>query len=205
VSAHDRTRIRILNAAEACLSRDGIRRATVLGVAEEAGLSRAYVYRFFADKATLMSAALIRRDEQFWAAADERVSGAESFAGMVAEAVLLSREQPLGTLAMRLAEAEPLAYAEVMGTFVHEVVPGLAGFWVDQLTRAQVRGLVRPDLDVEAAAEWAIRIVVSLVSVPGLAVNADDRSSLIAYLEKFLSPAFAVFPTVPSGKRKPSS
>ena len=57
------TRDRILDAAEACLRRDGIRRTTVAAVADEAGISRAYVYRFFADKPTLVSAALIRRDE----------------------------------------------------------------------------------------------------------------------------------------------
>ncbi|MEO5873861.1 MAG: TetR/AcrR family transcriptional regulator [Streptosporangiaceae bacterium] len=183
-------RARILDAVEACLRRDGIRRTTVLGVAEEAGLSRAYVYRFFPDKATLVSAALIRRDEAFWAAADERVSTAATFAGMVAEAVLLSRQAPLGSLALSLAEAEPRAYAEVMGTFVHEVVPGLSGFWVDQLTRARARGLLRPDLDIPAAAEWVIRVLVSLVAVPGRAVDADDRASLVSHLEAFLAPAF---------------
>ncbi|MCZ4498121.1 MAG: transcriptional regulator [Marmoricola sp.] len=186
----DAAREQILAAAEACLRRDGIRRTTVLGVAEESGLSRAYVYRFFGDKATLISAALIRRDEEFWGAAEERVSGATSFAAMVAEAVLLSREAPLGSLALSLAESEPQAYAEVMGTFVHEVVPGLAGFWVDQLTRAQGRGLVRPDVDVAAGAEWVIRVVVSLVGIPGLAIDADDREALIAHLDAFLSPAF---------------
>ena len=57
VSARDR----ILAAAEACLRRDGIRRTTMRGVAEEAGLSRAYVYRFFPDKPTLLSAAMRSR------------------------------------------------------------------------------------------------------------------------------------------------
>ncbi len=190
MSAPDLARSRILDAAEECLRRDGIRRTTVLAVAAEAGLSRAYVYRFFPDKATLVSAALIRRDEEFWDAAEERVSGAPTVAAMVAEAVLLSREAPVGSLALGLAESEPQAYAEVMGTYVHEVVPGLAGFWADQLVRAQERGLVRADLNIDAAAEWAIRVVVSLVGVPGLAVDADDRESLIGFLDQFVSPAF---------------
>ncbi|HEX4191395.1 MAG TPA: TetR/AcrR family transcriptional regulator [Marmoricola sp.] len=193
-AAADRTRARILDAAEACLRRDGIRRTTVLGVAEEAGISRAYLYRFFADKPTLVSAALIRRDEAFWASADAAISTARSVADMVAEAVLLSRAAPLGSLALSLAESEPQAYAEVMGTFVHEVVPGLTGFWVAQLEAAKERGLVRADLDCAAGAEWVIRILVSLVGVPGLAVDADDRSSLVSHLEAFLSPAFEARP-----------
>lgn len=190
MTARDASRERILDAAEVCLRRDGIRRTTVQAVAREAGLSRAYLYRFFTDKATLISATLIRRDEGFWAAAKARVSSADSFSGMVAEAVLMSGESPLGTLALSLAEAEPQAYAEVMGTYVHEVVPGLAGFWVDQLGAAQNKGLVRSDLDVVAGAEWVIRIVVSLVGVPGLAVDISSRDDLIKHFDAFLSPAF---------------
>ena len=184
------TRDRILDAAETCLQRDGIRRTTVAAVATEADLSRAYVYRFFADKATLVSAALIRRDESFWADADQRVESASSIAGMVAEAVLLSREAPLGSLALQLAEAEPLEYAAVMGTYVADIVPGLSDFWVDQLRRAKDRGAITADLDIEVAAEWVIRAVVSLVGIPGRVVDADDRDSLVEFLETYLSPAF---------------
>ena len=179
----------ILDAAETCLRREGIRRTTVRGVAEEAGLSRAYVYRFFPDKFTLLSAALIRRDSAFWQDAHERITAAPDVAGMVAEAVLLSRRDPLGPLALELAEAEPAAYAEVMGTYVHELVPGLLDFWVEHLGAAQERGLVRADLDVEAAAEWVIRVLASLVGVPGRTVDADDPDSLRATLATFLAPA----------------
>jgi AcrR family transcriptional regulator len=183
-------RDRLLDAAERCLDRDGIRRTTVAAVAAQAGISRAYVYRFFPDKATLVSATLIRRDEAFWAEADQRVAAQPTLAEMVAEAVLLSRDAPLGSLALRLAEAEPVEFAAVMGTYVHEIVPGLSGFWVAQLRGAAERGLLGPDLDVDAAAEWVIRVVVSLVGIPGRAVDADDRASLVAYLETFLTPAF---------------
>ena len=185
-------RERILDAAEACLRRDGIRRTSVAAVAEEAGLSRAYLYRFYPDKATLLSAALIRRDEAFWSEARERVSAVidEGAAWMVAEAVLLSRRAPLGPLALELAEAEPEAFAEVVGTYVHEIVPGLSDFWVDMLGDARDRGVVRADLDIDAAAEWVIRVIVSLVGVPGRAVDPDDRDALRAHLTTFLEPAF---------------
>jgi len=190
-------RDRILDAAEACLRRDGIRRTTVAAVAQGAGLSRAYVYRFFRDKPTLLSAALIRRDEAFWQDAHQRVGAAPDVAGMVTEAVLLSRRAPLGPLAMELAVAEPAAYAEVMGTHVHELVPGLLDFWVEHLTAAQARGLVRADLDLEAAAEWVIRVLASLVSVPGRTVDADDRESLHGHLSTFLTPGLSPDTMVP--------
>ena len=43
-----------------CLRRFGIRRTTVAGVADEAGVSRAGLYKHFPDKAALLGAALVR-------------------------------------------------------------------------------------------------------------------------------------------------
>lgn len=180
---------RLLDAAEACLRRDGIRRTTVAQVAEEAGVSRAWLYRHFPDKACLLSAALVRRDEAFWAEAHERVGVADGLAAKVGEAVRISRSSPLGPLALALRESEPEAFAAVMGTFVDDVVPGLAGFWEHHLSLARDAGEVRHDLDLPGAAEWVLRIVISLVSVPGVAVDVDDPASVHAYLERFLLPA----------------
>ncbi|MCW2787415.1 MAG: TetR family transcriptional regulator, partial [Marmoricola sp.] len=78
MTAQDRARERILDAAEECLRRDGIRRTSALQVAAEAGVSRAWLYRLFPDKATLLSAALIRRDEAFWVEAQHQVDEAET-------------------------------------------------------------------------------------------------------------------------------
>ncbi|NMM90823.1 hypothetical protein B2J88_41960 [Rhodococcus sp. SRB_17] len=184
-------RDRILDAAERCLARDGIRRTTVRAVAQEAEVSRAYLYRFFSDKATLLSAALIRRGADFWDDAADRITRQDSVSGMLTEAVVLSRQAPLGPLAVELAAREPREYAEIMGTYSHDVVAQLSGFWVDRLRDAQQRGLAREDLDLPGAAEWLIRILVSLVGTPGSAVDVDDREALSTYLEAFLDPAFS--------------
>lgn len=196
--ARTAARDRILDAAEACLRRDGIRRTTVLGVAEESGLSRAYLYRFFPDKATLLSAALIRRDEAFWTEAQHQVDEADGFAAKVAVAVTLSSASPLGPLATELREREPDAFAEVIGTFVDDIIPGMAWFWRHQIGAAVATGELRTDLDLDAAAEWVMRVVVSLVWVPGQAVDAGDRSSIERFLSTFLMPALT-----PDPRQKP--
>lgn len=185
------TRERILDAAEACLRRDGIRRTSALQVAAEAGVSRAWLYRLFPDKATLLSAALIRRDEAFWVDAQHQVDEADGFAAKVAAAVMLSRAAPLGPLATELRDREPDAFAEVIGTYVGDIIPGMSWFWRDQLERGVGSGELRADLDLEAAAEWVMRLVVSLVSVPGVAVDIDDRESVEGFLATFLMPALA--------------
>ena len=182
-------RDRILDAAEACLRRDGIRRTTALGVAQEAGVSRAWLYRHFRDKPTLLSAALIRRDQAFWADAQAKVDRAEGFAAKVAAAVVLSQTSPLGPLATELREQEPEAFASVIGTYVEDLIPGMSWFWQEQLAAASAAGELRADLDLAGAAEWVMRVVASLVSVPGAAVDITDARSVEDCLDTYLMPA----------------
>ncbi|WP_182523554.1 TetR/AcrR family transcriptional regulator [Nocardioides dongkuii] len=182
-------RDRLLDAAEACLRRDGIRRTTVAGVAEEAGVSRAWLYRHFPNKAALLGAALIRLDVQFWAHSDERVRAAEGLAAKVAEAVAIARSSHLGPLALELKEREPEALAAVLGDYVRDVAPGMARFWERHLVEARERGEVRADLDVAGASEWVLRVIISLVTLPGAAVDPDDPDSVRAYLQTYLVPA----------------
>ncbi len=155
-------------------------------VAQEAGLSRAWLYRQFPDKASLVVATLARTDEQFWSDAHARVSAASGIAAQVAEAVVLSREQRPGALLLELKAREPEAFAEAMGRGLREMMPGMATFWHSYLEDARRRGEVRADLDVARAAEWVMRIVLSLVTVPGHTVDVDDPVAVRRFIGEFL-------------------
>lgn len=183
------TRDRLLDAAERCLRRDGIRRTTVAGVADEAGVSRAGLYKHFPDKAALLGAALVRLDEDFWAAAERQVADADGLAAKVAAAVAIARSSHLGPLALELKEREPEALAQLLGDYVRDVVPGMAGFWERHLGEARERGEARADLDLAGASEWVLRAIISLVTLPGAAVDPDDATSVTAYLQTYLVPA----------------
>jgi hypothetical protein len=65
-------------------------------------------------------------------------------------------------------------------------MPGMALFWHPDLESARSRGEVRPDVDVTRAAEWVMRIVLSLVTVPGDAVDVDEPASLRRFVDEFL-------------------
>lgn len=181
-------RERLLDATEACLRRDGIRRTTVAHVAEEAGISRAWLYRQFPDKTSLVGAALVRLDEAFWQDAHARIADQRGLAAQVAEAVALARALQPGPLMIKLRDQEPDAFHAVVGTGVRQIVPGLAGFWHRYLEAGRDVGELRADLDISGAAEWVLRVVLSLVTVPGEAVNADDKASVRAYVQEFLVP-----------------
>jgi AcrR family transcriptional regulator len=179
-------RDRLLDATERCLRRSGLRRITMTDVAREAGLSRAWLYRQFPDKPSLVLATLARIDEQFWADAQARVAAAEGLSARVAEAVALSREQRPGALLLELQAREPEAFAVTVGTGLREMMPGMATFWHAYLEEAKDRGEIRPDIDVVRAGEWVMRMVLSLVTVPGHAVDVDDRFGVRGFLDEFL-------------------
>lgn len=180
------TRDRLLDATERCLRRSGIRRTTVSEIAQEAGVSRAWLYRHFPDKASLVVATLSRTDERFWAEAHARVSSADGLAAQVAAAVGFALERQPGALLLRLKAEEPGDFAEMVGTGLAELMPGMAAFWHGYLEAARAVGEVRPDLDVVLAAEWVMRIVLSLVTVPGGAVDTSDPAGIRRFLDEFL-------------------
>lgn len=175
------TRERLLDAAEVCLKEHGIRRTTMAMVAEQAGVSRAWLYRHFPDKATLVGATIVRLDEAFWDEAHARIRRQRGLARKVAEAVRMSRahEPPL---ALQLREQEPEEFALVVGSGLLQVIPGMAGFWHPYLEEARSAGEVRADLDVARAGEWVIRVVLSLVTVP-------RDGDVLPFLEEFLLPS----------------
>ena len=179
-------RDRMLDATERCLRRAGMRRTTMTEMAQEAGLSRAWLYRQFPDKASLVVATLARTDRQFWADAHARISAVRGISAQVAEAVALAREQQPGGLLLELKAREPAAFAEIVGSGLREMMPGMATFWHGYLEDARARGEVRSDLDVVRAAEWVMRVVLSLVTVPGSAVDVDDAASVSGFVGDFL-------------------
>ncbi|HPG26424.1 MAG: TetR/AcrR family transcriptional regulator [Spirochaetaceae bacterium] len=178
----DETRRRILSAAGACLERDGIRRTTMVGIAEEAGLSRAALYKYYSDKPSIVVEALARLDDAFWSSAVSRVSARRTIGAQVAEAIRFTLEQDPGALAIRLRAEEPDAFAATVGEGLRAMAPGMAAFWRPFLEAARERGEVRPDLDVERACEWIMRIVISLVTMP-----TDDKNHR-RLIEEFLIP-----------------
>lgn len=179
-------RAQVLDAAERCLRREGVRRTRMVDIAAEAGISRAWLYRQFPDKASVVQAVIVRNDEAFWARADERIGQVEGLPAKVTEAILLSRSQQPSALLRQLAESDPGATETLFGGGLEDLMPGLGSFWHQHVAAAKERGEVRPDLDVERAADWLLRIVVSLVAIPGGTVDTGDPVTLRAYLDDFL-------------------
>ncbi|CAJ1492972.1 TetR/AcrR family transcriptional regulator [[Mycobacterium] kokjensenii] len=181
---------RLLDATEKLLADKGIRSTTMIDVAHEAGVSRAWLYRNFPDKPTLVGAAIIRLIETSWAQTRAELDTIADFESKLVAGVQIGRrayDDP-GTLLRRLRTSEPEEFTACAGAGVSGLVPDLAGFWYPLLEAAAVDGDIHPDTDLPEASEWIARVMISLGSVPGNHIDPDDPDSLRRHLRRYVLP-----------------
>jgi AcrR family transcriptional regulator len=184
---------RILDAAERCMNRYGLG-VSMRDVATEAGLSRGSLYRYFGDRETLVAAVLERAADRFVARVASRIDRERTIADELAEAItfVASSARRLGqglgsghghgnrlgpTVAHLPAERETPLTAVLVG---HPgwVAHRWVAFWRARLDEARTQGQVRADLDVDHAAEWITRVLLSFALVPEVRADAGDRALL---------------------------
>lgn len=202
-AAASSTTDRLLDATEQLLADKGIRATTMIDVAERAGVSRAWLYRNFPDKPTLVGTAIIRLVETSWAQTRAELSTMSSFEEQLVAGVQIGRrayDDP-GTLLMRLRTAEPDEFTACAGAGVRGLVPDLAEFWQPFVAAAVAAGDIHRDTDIPEASEWVARVMISLGSVPGQHVDPDDPASLRRHLRRYVMPGLRQPPATPKGKR----
>jgi AcrR family transcriptional regulator len=182
---------RILDAAERCMARYGLR-VSMRDVATEAGLSRGSVYRYFADRDALVGAVLERTADRFVAAAAHEVDTRSTLADQVAEAAVFIRRH-LGDegLTLRLPGDRDSLLAAMMSAGSERLVERWDEFWLPRLAAARARGEVRRDLDHRQAAEWIVRLMLSFALLPSAAVDLDDAAAVRAFVRDHLVRGFA--------------
>lgn len=183
-------RTRLLDAAQETLTDRGIRGTTVQEVAHRAGVSRAWLYRHFPDKSTLLGAAIVRLTEDFVADAHRALGGVDDFDQRLAAGVAHGRtmyDSP-GSLILTLRDAEPDEFAACVGAGMQSLVPTLAQLWEPYVETARRRGEIHPATDVAEAAEWVARVLISLGSVPGEMLDPDDQAAVLRHLRQYVLP-----------------
>ncbi|MFT3899728.1 MAG: helix-turn-helix domain-containing protein [Gordonia sp. (in: high G+C Gram-positive bacteria)] len=190
------TRERLLAVADEMLAVKGIRATTMSTVAERAGVSRAWLYRLFPDKNALVGAALIRLVETTWERNHAELEVVDGFESRLVLGVAIGRrayDDPGATL-MRLRTAEPEEFAAAIGVGVAGLVPDLAAFWHRYVVAAVEEGDIHPDTDVDETAEWVARVLISLGSVPGNTIDADDPEAIRRHFRRYVLPALRSAP-----------
>ena len=166
----------ILDAALAEFERVGIRKARVEEIARAARVGRATVYRRFADKNALVAAALLRKFETFMAQLDEVMSEQPDIEDSLVEGfVALRRFTRDDPLLSRLLAVEPETVLPFMTIDAGAVMATARDYLVRRIRDA---GRQLPDgVDVEVAAEMAVRLMHSLIATPKGVIAQDDEST----------------------------
>ena len=176
--------VRILDAAECCIERYGIRRTSMGEVARVGKLSRGSIYRHFGDKQALVDGVFHRRQEAFLNRTEAAMAFEGSLVDKVTLAVVAGRRDATEGLFARLAETEPETVAMIFLTpdFYRRSV----SFWPAHIRQAQELGEIGARVDVSAATDFLMRLAVSLVMFPNMGVELKTREALHAYLERVI-------------------
>ena len=175
---------RILDAAEKCIYRFGIRRTSMGEVARVGGLSRGSIYRYFGDKETLVHGVLARRQELFLNHTEAALETLPTLVDKVTHAVVAGRKDSEEGIFASLSQTEPETVAGMYldPAFYRRSV----AFWPPHIRQAQAAGEISADVDVAAATDFVMRLAVSMTLFPDMGLSLKSRARIRAYLEQML-------------------
>lgn len=178
----DARRQQILDAAQACFSRDGLHRATMQDIIRQSGLSAGAIYRYFASKEEIVAAIAEARH-----ARERALIAASAAAGDGTAAIARLAQDFLGALRepeereRRRVGVQLWAEAlrdERIRDLVRRGVDGPRALIADLIRQAQRRGELPPALPPDAFA----RVVIALFHGFVLQQAWDERAALEPYL-----------------------
>ena len=176
------TQARIVDAARRCLLQYSSAKLSLNDVARVAGVSRATVYNYFSDRAELLRTVLdvmVRIQAQDL---DRRMSEHENLEDQVvaaAQCFLEWVEAERASKAMIGADR-----ADAITTGQQWVLQQLIDLLRPRIDEAIVRGEVRPGIDIDQAAEWVSRAILSL-SLSGETFNTARPSEVAAFVKAY--------------------
>ncbi len=155
----------ILDAAETCFARHGVRRTAIEDIAAEAGVSRITVYRQIGSRDEIVLRTLLRVTERFLERIRPRLLACPDLPAALTELVM-------STVRAARRDDVLLLYASEEQGATGRAIPGAAaplfalfGETV-ALLASQLPGDLRDDTSTGEAGEWVLRIVVSLLTLP---------------------------------------
>lgn len=172
-------RERILAAAVACVEEHGVRTLSLEQVAAKAGASRTTIYRYFpGGRSQLMEEAATWEVARFWqrvaiAVADEPSIEDRLTTGLIIGRKVMNRS-PIMTNLMDSEVQELISALEPSEPLIQALV---RGYIEETLTEEAAAGRLREGVDVELAADYLCRMVLSWLASPGEVDLTDEATT----------------------------
>jgi AcrR family transcriptional regulator len=185
---------RVADAALACIADEGVRAVTVEGIAVQAGVSRASVYRWFpGGRSDVLLAAGRRELDRFFAEIEPRLAAADTLADLLAEALsgavrFLRTSRPVQSLLLHEPELiMPHLAFDRMGT-AFDVAAAVA---VTHLRRFV------DERDARRTAELVARLALSHTLSPSADLDVEDLDAARRLVRRFVVPGLVPRPDSP--------
>jgi AcrR family transcriptional regulator len=185
----DDARERILAAAERCIDRHGIRKTTMDDVANEVGLSRPSVYRYFADRDDLLIELITRHARSLLDRARKSIARQSSLPDQIVESVLYTAEHARrDPLTRHVIDPDATSLGRRMiASGTREMMR--AEMWDPILDAALANNELPPGLPRSDIHLWLGN--VTLIVMRGLEDGEGDVRRYRSILRRFVVPAFA--------------
>lgn len=179
----DDTRQRIVEATYACVARSGLAKTTVEDAAREASVSRATVYRSFpGGREELLSAVVSWAMLEFFGRLYQHVQDAEGLEQVMEQGIMFAHRAIVEhDVLQRVMQTEPEKLLPSLTVESVRIRQGIAAFLVPYLAE---RG-VAPGVDLDEAADFLARMVLSYMSAPGR-WELDDPDQVARLVESEL-------------------
>jgi AcrR family transcriptional regulator len=195
-------RDRVLEGGLVCIGRYGMAKTTVDDVARASGVSRATIYRYFPGGRDQVVADVVAWEVgRFFQRLGEAVAGYPDLASLVEEALRFAhRAVAEHEVLQRVLATEPHRLLPILTVSSDRILPLVAGFLVPYIERERAAGRLRPGVDVERAADFLARMLLSWISSPA-EWNLDDPEHTAALVRGQLL-AGILEPAGPTGGRR---
>lgn len=182
-------RERIMAAAIACVQRVGVRGFSLEDVAAEAGLSRQTIYRYFpGGRSQLVEQTATWEIARFWGRLAEAIAHLESIEDRLVVGLVIGRKvMARSTILANLMDAdleELVAAVQPSEPLIHGVI---RDYLREALELEQRRGTLREGLDLDLAADYLTRMVLSWLGSPGAVDLTDEDDARVVVRREFLA------------------
>ncbi|OZE93178.1 TetR family transcriptional regulator [Rhodococcus sp. 14-2686-1-2] len=155
----------ILTAAETCFERFGIAKTTMEDVARAADLSRATVYRYFADRESLIIESVARRARLNMVAARKFIARWPTIEEKLLEGICQNVERGVrDPMVHLLVSPSEMMLATSLLTTSGKAIELTSELWEPILTDAQEAGEIRSDIDIRLLCEWISELEIMCIS-----------------------------------------
>ncbi len=191
LSMHDR----LLAATYRCVERFGMGKTTIEDIVKESGVSRATIYRQFAGgRDELMLETVGWELTNYFSRLADHVRDAPSLASLLRRGLAFAHRSVAEHAVLRkVMETEPERLLPLLTTESAKTLPFIADFLLPYLRREAEAGRLRPEVDIDRAAEYLARSILSLIGAPGR-WDLDDPDQVSDLVEVELLGGIAAAP-----------